>query len=347
MNPDTLPNGHQLNLQRYTITQLSRQSASYFTYEGHDKAANKAVIIKEYFFENHTKRNADGTLEFDKTISPLFLRYKPKVIKLIEQLSQVRHPHLVEILDYFTENNTVYLVLKKVGGQTLYNMVLKSGALPEKEGVLLLFQVASALEKLHEHNLYHLNVSPDNILISPSGKAVLIDYLMLNESTKFFRWILKSSITSRYTPLEVIHRQQQTGNFSDVYSLAATFYFGLSGTMPLHITERMHNHLPGPQAFNKVISHATDETLMKALSTRPELRFQQVDEFVWDLASQHKNYYQYLHKIDFPLPPEINLTPKHDFNEVVVHAMSNIPWRLIIYLALLGMFFTIAWLLLS
>lgn len=82
---------------------------------------------------------------------------------------------IAAVLDFFSENNTAYIVMEYIGGETLSEYLAKKGRLSFREAFTVLRPVLEALGRLHEAGVVHGDVSPDNIILTDGG-ARLIDF---------------------------------------------------------------------------------------------------------------------------------------------------------------------------
>src|SRR5207253_6668567 len=87
----------------------------------------------------------------------------------------LNHPHMVHSLELNLTSTPPYLVMEYVDGSSLGEVIKRRGALPEKEAVSLITQVAGALHEAHENGIYHRDVKPDNILVTADSQAKLTD----------------------------------------------------------------------------------------------------------------------------------------------------------------------------
>ena len=106
----------------------------------------------------------------------LFDKFKEKIIKEAKILSEVHHPHIVNVLEVFEENDTAYIAMEYISGCSLKYMMDREGILPEPKVLRYVRQIGEALQFVHEKNILHLDIKPSNILIDSSGKARLIDF---------------------------------------------------------------------------------------------------------------------------------------------------------------------------
>uniref|UniRef100_H2ZWX1 Serine/threonine-protein kinase ULK3 n=1 Tax=Latimeria chalumnae TaxID=7897 RepID=H2ZWX1_LATCH len=91
----------------------------------------------------------------------------------IEILKAIRHPHIVELKDFQWDNENIYLIMEFCAGGDLSRFIRSRRMLPEHVGRRFLQQLASALLFLHERNISHLDLKPQNILLSSPDRPHL------------------------------------------------------------------------------------------------------------------------------------------------------------------------------
>ncbi len=301
-----LPDGYVFLNDKYQITRTIGQGGFGITYKGIWNTEVKGplgavktevpVCIKEYFFKDYCYRDADGSAVkvHSQTGSLLFNKFKEKLIKEAKILSDVHHPHIVNVLEVFEENNTAYIAMEYIDGHSLKNRLDKNGFLSESEALFYIRQIGEALDFVHAKNILHLDVKPSNILIDANGDARLIDFGVSRrfdvgeEDTSTTLLTLSKGFAS-------IEQYDNEGiqNFSpcpDIYSLGATCYNLLTGKIPTESILRVTRTLISPSEWNKQISVQTETVILKAMEITPEKRYQSVKDMLADLdfSNVHK-----------------------------------------------------------
>lgn len=136
------------------------------------------------------------------------------------------------------------------------------------EVLRLLTPVAHALDAIHQRGLVHLDVKPDNILVSREGQAMLADFGISRP-----RDTITHAGTPRYMSPEQAAGNRPVGPWSDIYSLAVVMYEMLTARAPFQSDIEMvllRQHLeeppPAPRQFNREIDRALEQMLLAALS---------------------------------------------------------------------------------
>jgi eukaryotic-like serine/threonine-protein kinase len=194
-------------------------------------------------------------------------------------LARLKHLHLVTVTDYFVEQGNTYLVMEFVAGESLAARIERRGALPEAEVLVCAAHLLDALGYCHKQHVIHRDVKPQNIIIKPTGDAVLVDFGLVklwDPADPRTKTAIRGAGTPEYSPPEQYGgHNQHTGPHSDLYSVGATLYHALTGLVPPSPTERIVN--PGalrpPAAIRGDVSSRTEAAIMRALALHPEQRF--------------------------------------------------------------------------
>lgn len=138
---------------------------------------------------------------------------------------QMKHKHIIPVIDIFEENNTIYYAMEYIDGMNLSDIIRTEGPLPESKVLGIINQVADALKYIHSLKRLHLNVKPSNIIINKQGKA----FLSVAEANEMYEGIH----TVGYSPLEQITQKYSSWSpATDIYALGATLYKLLTGITP-------------------------------------------------------------------------------------------------------------------
>lgn len=291
-----LPNGHVLQNGKYRITHVIGQGGFGITYKGVWYTEVKGslgtvqtevpICIKEYFFKDYCYRETESfaVKVHSETGKVLFDKFKEKLIKEAKILSEVHHPHIVNVLEVFEENDTAYIAMEYISGCSLKYMMDREGILPEPKVLRYVRQIGEALQFVHEKNILHLDIKPSNILIDSSGKARLIDFGVSKrydiEQQETSTTML--TLSKGFASIEQ-YDNEGTQSFSpcpDIYSLGATMYNLLTGKIPTESILRATRPLQKPSELNKDISPKTEAAIIKAMQIIPADRFQTVDEMM-------------------------------------------------------------------
>ena len=154
------------------------------------------------------------------------------------------------------------------------------GRLGVREAKHLLLPLMDALEDVHRKGIVHRDIAPDNIIITGDGMARLIDFGAARYSTGEKSKSLDVVLKHGFAPMEQYARRGRQGPWTDVYAMAATFYYAITGKVPPDAIERVQDDtLVAPSTLGIRIDDATEDALMKALEVSSADRFQSMRDF--------------------------------------------------------------------
>lgn len=154
-------------------------------------------------------------------------------------LEASRCPSVVQVLDLFEENNTAYLVMAYVEGETLAHRVREQGAIPPEELMRMMKPFIENLRMLHEKKIIHRDIKPANIILKGGDTPILLDFGSARPNNPELR---KTVLISKgYAPPEQYEENGKQGCWTDVYGLCATMYFALTGQDPADAQERKYD----------------------------------------------------------------------------------------------------------
>lgn len=281
-----LISGTTLYNGKYTIEKKIGEGGFGITYKATQSSLGRTVCIKEYFPAGKCVRNTySKTLLLQGFTTEQFERYRQAFIKEAKTLANLRHPNIVEVIDIFDENNTSYMVMPFIEGQSLHNVVKRRGKLPYPEAVNYIAQISDAAAYIHKRNILHRDIKPDNIIITPDFKAILIDFGSAREFVHDQTQAHTSVVSHGYAPTEQYTANSRKGSYTDIYAIGATFYFTLTGKTPLEAAARLTERMPEPKEFSPKIPHEANRTILKAMQLKAENRHQNVQDFMDDLRN--------------------------------------------------------------
>ncbi|MBP3621682.1 MAG: serine/threonine protein kinase [Lachnospiraceae bacterium] len=239
MDTNKLPEGLLLN-KTYSVGACLGEGGFGITYLGFDVNLEKKVAIKEFFLSGYCDRTA-GTYEVvpkDGAKGQTFCREKARFVEEARILAKIdEHPGIVKVLTYFEENGTAYIIMEFIEGRSLKSYINERGGwLPVTETLELMEPIIKALAAVHDKGIVHRDISPDNIMLTTSGRVKLIDF----GAAKSKEMDLNSNrvFKKSYSPIEQCERDGEIGTYSDIYAICATIYQIITGTKPPSALER-------------------------------------------------------------------------------------------------------------
>lgn len=230
--------------KRYRIVRVIGAGGFGITYEAMDELNKIRCAIKEFAPMEIAVRTTDGRTMCPASSekSALYEHGKQRFLEEAEILKRLQNVDtVVSITDYFLENGTCYFVMEYLDGVTLKNLLKGiGGRLPLNQALPVIYKLGMALQKVHKYcNIFHRDISPDNIIITSQGAVKLIDFgnakSIISDGQQQLSVILKPG----FAPYEQYSSSGKQGSYTDVYSLACTFYYALSGMMMPPAPERI------------------------------------------------------------------------------------------------------------
>ena len=274
-----LPTGTLLKQGQYRIEKVIGDGGFGITYQGTD-LANSAIAIKELWPEKAVRQGTSVT--WPHAIAPKERQQQIAKFKLeASYLHKCIHPHIVKVYDWFDENDTAYIAMEFVAGETLYDIFKKEGQVSEERVKRYFIQVAEALKVVHANNFLHRDLKPDNIIIDSQDRAVLIDFGATKEFIAGQTRELSVTLTKGYAPLEQYSYKSKRWAATDIYALCASMYEVLTGELPADPVLRVHSEsLIPPRQLRPDLSELIERVILTGLQMRVEDRFQSADELI-------------------------------------------------------------------
>ncbi|GAB1387189.1 hypothetical protein MASR1M59_23370 [Melaminivora sp.] len=159
-------------------------------------------------------------------------------------LAQISHASVVSVLNFFRENETVYMVMNYLEGATLQDFIitardLKTQKVFRESTIRSLFdEVLRGLRIVHQHKMLHLDIKPANIFITDDNKAVLIDFGAAREVLSKEGNFIRPMYTPGFAAPEMYRRDSQMGPWTDIYAIGACIYACMQGFPPTEAPQR-------------------------------------------------------------------------------------------------------------
>ena len=246
-----------------------------------DHSLNRRVAIKEYVPSSLAVRGSGPMLTLRSAAdADNFVMGLRSFINEAQLLASFDHPALVKVHRFWEGNGTAYMAMPYYAGRTLKEVRQRMDAPPDEAWLRGVVQrLLGALELLHAQQVYHRDISPDNIMLLPNGQPVLLDFgsarRVLGDSAQALTAILKPhfSPVEQYADMATFPQ----GPWTDLYALGAVVFFMLRGELPIPAALRaLRDDLP-PLA-------ATDT----AAALTPASRFRSGMDWALAVHPQHR-----------------------------------------------------------
>ncbi len=211
-------------------------------------------------------------------------------------IAKMRHPHIVQLYDFGQFQDTYFMVMEYIPGDSLDKKLKAARAsgrpLPGVQVWRIIKQLGEGLTYIHQQGIIHRDIKPANILLTREGNVVISDFgvakLLAGHGDT-----TTGSITG--TPAYMAPEQalgQSIDHRADLYSMAIIVYEMLTGRVPFEadrpvaaVLKHLSEPVPPPRRFNPNMPPQVEAELLKALSKRPEERHKSVAEFLHALSS--------------------------------------------------------------
>ncbi|MBF0452894.1 MAG: protein kinase [Candidatus Magnetomorum sp.] len=256
------------------------------TYIAFDLTTKQSVVVKEYFPIGLASRGVDRhhvKPNTDESQNELFVFGKRAFLKEGMSLSDIRMQHIVPVINYFSENNTGYLVTSFIEGTDLSrHLIIKGGRLSIKEAIEIIIPVLSTLHKLHKKNIFHYNLSLSKILFVHQGYPVILGFGQAKQMMDKQSECIRNTIQYENAPPEQYHPKGKFGAWSDVYCCGIILYQMITGIKPQISSLRLKQDqwIPAIHYQTVKISQELSDIIDHAVSVESNNRYKTTREFM-------------------------------------------------------------------
>ena len=242
LKPGTILDG------KYLVGEMLGQGGFGITYIGFDLLLEQKVAIKEYYpmSTGMVSRENSTTVVWSSAVMQKsgmekgfdsFLKEARKMAKL------GGIPGVVGVKSVFIQNETAYIVMDFIEGETLLKKLQREGPMDYGTCVSLMTPIMQALSEVHKHGIIHRDISPDNIMVQNDGRLILLDLGAAKDldiqgkdgNMQSSQMVAKHG----FSPVEQYGQAGKIGPWTDVYAMAATIYYCCTGVLPPSATDRM------------------------------------------------------------------------------------------------------------
>ena len=287
---NALPLGTYLG--EFELTGVIGEGGFGIVYLAWDHSLQRKVALKEYMPASLASREQTTVRVRSARHKDTFDAGLKSFINEARLLAQFDHPSLVKVYRFWEANGTAYMVMPLYEGTTLKDTVREMPAPPDEAWLTnLLAPLTEALAVIHAENCFHRDIAPDNvILLAGSQRPLLLDFgaarRVIGDMTQALTVILKPG----YAPVEQYAESpdMKQGAWTDVYALAATVHWAITGRTPPPSVSRLMNDSFEPLARTAAgrYSERFLQAIDRALAVRPEDRTPSIAAFRDDLGLQ-------------------------------------------------------------
>ena len=160
-------------------------------------------------------------------------------------LAQISHGSVVSVLNFFRENETVYMVMNYLEGATLQDFIITARELKKpkvfRESTIrsLFDEILRGLRIVHQHKMLHLDIKPANVFITDDNRAVMIDFGAAREVLSKEGNFIRPMYTPGFAAPEMYRRDSSMGPWTDIYAIGACMYASMQGYPPNDAPQRL------------------------------------------------------------------------------------------------------------
>jgi serine/threonine protein kinase len=276
----------------YRIVRVLGAGGFGITYEGESPVTGRRVAIKEFFPRGIASRKGATEIIYAERDTELVSWALKRFESSTTEQCRLKHPNIVEVFHYLADNDTGYMFMDYVEGRTLEQWLRDRPNLPTAEDIRpMLEPVIDALDYLHSMNFIHRDIAPDNIMVTPDGRPVIIDFgaiKLIENRTLLQAKTVHSFMVGKqhYSPPEQTREGETLDARADIYALGAVFYRAFAGKPPADTEERARkiafgegdSLIPLSEAAPHV-PEAMAKAIERALSFRANERQSSIEEF--------------------------------------------------------------------
>ncbi len=266
---------------RYSVGKRLNCGGFGVVYKGASIKSNKVVAIKE-FFPSGSNRDKDNKVIYSRDYTVNEIKKFHKRFK--EESEVVKNEKCMifpEIYDFVVSNNTCYIIMEYVNGITLKKILEKEKNIKLNEVLRLIHPVLKGLKILHSLNFLHRDIKPENIIKNIDGRVQIIDFGASRKYEESKEVKMTCYLTPSYAPLE---QHIDTGNFGpslDIYSVGATMYHLLTGSIPIEAIQRKVKDDEYLELNKKYgLDQKIEKIINRCMCIDSKKRYQSIDELI-------------------------------------------------------------------
>jgi serine/threonine protein kinase len=265
-------------IDQYIIERELAHGGFSSVYLAKQRSSYAHVTIKEYLPRKFAHRTWNNIIvPNDKASTPFYLKGRTRFFKEANVLATLKHPNIVDVINFFQANETAYMVMTYHSGMTLDKIIKQhTSRITERQFIKIFDLLLSGVGMIHQHGILHLDIKPNNILIRPQNNPILLDFGANQPFPTASINIDSTVITHGFSPPEQYNQTDPRGPWTDIYAIGATMYFCLSKKRPMHANKRKpRDRLPPAtkvfkRQYPQYLLHAIDWAMKVEIDKRPQ-----------------------------------------------------------------------------
>jgi serine/threonine protein phosphatase PrpC len=266
---------------RYRITDLISRSGMASIFKAIDETTGSVVALKVPFMQFESDPGFYQRFQREQAIG-----------------KALQHPYILRYLDDPALNKSrPYIVMEYLEGQTLGHLMNSIRPMPEPDALKIGSRICEALHYMHEHEVVHRDLKPDNIMICNDGSIRIMDFGIAKfegQRRLTFGGFTPAMGTPDYMAPEQVKGKRGDAR-TDIYSLGAILYEMLTGSTPFEganpfiiMNSRLSGDPVAPRKKNPKISPQVEEIILHAMARNPQERYATALDLKQDLDEPQK-----------------------------------------------------------
>ena len=268
------------HLGKYEITEVLGQGAMGVVYKGFDPGIRRTVAIKTIRRE---------LVEGERAAAAMLARFRNEA----QAAGKLAHPGIVAVYDYGEDASVAYIAMEYVEGNSLREYIGRGARFAERDAVSIMSQLLEALGHAHERRVWHRDIKPGNVIVMRNGKVKVADFgiARIEASELTQTGMLMGSpgymAPEQYAAAQIDHR-------ADLFAAGVVFYQLLTGAKPfVGTTEQVSYATCHTDPLRPSLAdpgkgwERYDPVIARALSKKPEDRFQSAEAFRAAILAAH------------------------------------------------------------
>lgn len=268
------------HLGKYEITEVLGQGAMGVVYKGFDPGIRRTVAIKTIRRE---------LIEGERAAAAMLARFRNEA----QAAGKLAHPGIVAVYDYGEEGSVAYIAMEYVEGNSLREYIGRGTRFAERDAVSIMSQLLEALAHAHERRVWHRDIKPGNVIVMRNGRVKVADFgiARIEASELTQTGVMMGSpgymAPEQYAAAQIDHR-------ADLFAAGVVFYQLVTGAKPfVGTTEQVSYATCHTEPLRPSLAdpgkgwERYDPVIAKALSKKPEDRFQSAEAFRAAVLAAH------------------------------------------------------------
>ena len=279
--PSTSGPQNPRKLGRYEIVEQLGKGAMGLVFLAKDPIIGRQLALKTFHVGFSAK---DAELE----------QFRQRFVREAQSAGILSHPNIVTIHDVLVEgNDDFFIAMEYVEGTDLKQLMQKQGRFEVRHAVDIAAQVADGLDYAHSEGVVHRDIKPANVILTPKNQAKITDFGIARMDASSLNLTVEGQLlgTPNYMSPEQI-QAKEVDHRADIFSLGVVLYEMLTGRKPFkgeNLTQVSHKIAyeahPDPREFRPEVPPRLVDVLDRALSKKPDDRYQKGSEMAADLRS--------------------------------------------------------------